>query len=43
VIDRGRVAAEIAGDALTMDTLIARSSLGEHGTPAHDSAFSNRT
>ncbi|GAB2916643.1 sugar ABC transporter ATP-binding protein [Paraburkholderia jirisanensis] len=29
VIDRGRVAGEVAGAALTMDALIARSSLGE--------------
>ncbi|MFC0401106.1 sugar ABC transporter ATP-binding protein [Paraburkholderia rhizosphaerae] len=35
VIDRGRVASEVAGDALTMDALIARSSLGERGTGAH--------
>jgi ribose transport system ATP-binding protein len=39
VIDRGRVAAEIAGDALTMDALIARSSLGERGTGAHGSVY----
>ena len=29
VIDRGRVAGEVAGAALTMDALIARSSLGD--------------
>jgi len=43
VVYRGRVAAEIAGDALTMDTLIARSSLGEHGSPRHDLTLSHRT
>jgi ribose transport system ATP-binding protein len=39
VIDRGRVAAELAGRALTMDALIARSSLGERGPGAHDSTY----
>ncbi len=34
VIDRGRVASEIAGQALTMDALIAGSSLGEHRATA---------
>jgi ribose transport system ATP-binding protein len=39
VIDRGRVAAEVAGDALTMDALIARSSLGERGSGAQGSTL----
>jgi ribose transport system ATP-binding protein len=39
VIDRGRVAAELAGRALTMDALIARSSLGERGPSTPDSTY----
>jgi ribose transport system ATP-binding protein len=40
VIDRGRVASEVAGDALTMDALIANSSLGERRIgPAHGSHY----
>ena len=42
VIDRGRVASEVAGAALTMDALVARSSLGErrpaNGAAVHDTA-----
>lgn len=37
VIDRGRIAGELAGDSLTMDGLIARSSLGT-ATDPHPSA-----
>jgi ribose transport system ATP-binding protein len=42
VIDRGRVASEVAGEALTMDALIARSSLGERGNGAHGTTLPNR-
>jgi ribose transport system ATP-binding protein len=34
VIDRGRIASELQGAELTMDELIARSSLGEQGREA---------
>jgi len=35
ILDRGRIASELQGDELTMDALIARSSIGSGLAPAH--------